>query len=265
VPALDSVFYRFAIAASLLLAGLAAAGRLPLPARRDQPFIAVQGLCLSCLNFICFYTAAPHLTSGLMSVIFSLATVFNAVNARLFFGDRITARTVLAAALGAGGLAALFAHDLLVEFNLDTLKGVGLAALGTLFFSLGNMLARRNAAAGITAPVANAWSMAYGAIMLLGLIGATGTPLVAPSGAAYLGALLYLAVFGSVIGFTIYLMLVVRLGSSRAAYTTVLFPVVALFISSLFEGYRWTALAALGLVLCLAGNAIMFLPARRAR
>ena len=265
VPALDSVFYRFAIAAALLIGGLAAAGKLPLPARRHQPFILAQGLCLFCGNFICFYTAAPHITSGLMSVIFSLATVFNAVNARLFYGDRITLRTLAAAALGVVGLVALFAHDLLIDFNADTLEGAGLVALGTLSFSLGNMASRRNSAAGITPAVANAWGMAYGAAVLLGLIVATGTPLVAPSGTAYTAALLYLAVFGSVVAFTTYLMLVARLGSSRAAVHRRAVPGGgAVHFQPVRRATAGPPPPGLGLVLCLAGNVVMFLPARPA-
>ncbi|WHO75985.1 DMT family transporter [Rhizobium sp. BT03] len=266
VPVLVSVFYRFALAAVILVAILAVMRRLKLPALRDQPFILAQALCLFSLNFICFYNAAGYIPSGLISVIFSLATIYNAVNARLFFGDRITGRTLLAAALGATGLLLLFAEEIGVDFNLGTLKGIGLAALGTLFFSLGNMASRRNSAAGISPLTANAWGMTYGAIFLLFLIAVTQTSVVAPPDIRYLAALLYLAAIGSVIGFTTYLMLVSRIGSSRAAYATVLFPIVALSLSTVFEGYHWTGLGLIGLALTLLGNVVIFArpPARRA-
>jgi drug/metabolite transporter (DMT)-like permease len=140
---------------------------------------------------------------------------------------------------------------------------LGLAALGTLFFSLGNMVSRRNSAAGISPVTANAWGMGYGALFLLVLIGITGTPIVAPPDARYIGAMLYLAVFGSVVGFTTYLMAVSRIGSAKAAYMTVLFPVVALTLSTLFEGYQWTPSAMVGLALTLLGNLVMFAPSLR--
>jgi drug/metabolite transporter (DMT)-like permease len=225
---------------------------------RDQPFILAQALCLFSLNFICFYNAAASIPSGLISVIFSLATIYNAVNARLFFGDRITGRTLLAAALGATGLLLLFGQDVVVDFDMGTLKGIGLAALGTLFFSLGNMASRRNSAVGISPLTANAWGMTYGAIVLLVLIAVTQTPIVAPPNITYLAAMLYLAAIGSVIGFTTYLMLVSRIGSSRAAYATVLFPIVALSLSTVFEGYHWTGLGLIGLALTLLGNVVIF-------
>ncbi|WJS83860.1 DMT family transporter [Paracoccus sp. TOH] len=260
VPVLVSVFYRFAAAAVLYLALLAVLGRLRLPAARDQSWILAQALCLFCLNFLCFYAAAGHVPSGLLSVVFSLASIFNAVNARVFFGDPISGRTVLAALLGAAGVALLFSPDLVQAQGADTLRGLALAALGTMFFSLGNMVSRRNSAAGIPPSTASAWGMGYGALVLAGLIALTGTPMAAPPDATYLAALLYLAGIGTVLGFTTYLLMVARIGSSRAAYATVLFPVVALTISTVFEGYRWHWTGLLGLGLALLGNAVMFAP-----
>jgi drug/metabolite transporter (DMT)-like permease len=265
VPVLVSVFYRFAVAALSLVAALVVTRRFETPALRHQPFLLAQALCLFSFNFICFYTAAAYVTSGLISVIFSLATIYNALNARLFFGDRITGRTIVAAVMGAGGLVLLFGRDVWVNLDPKALKGIVFAALGTLFFSLGNMVSRRNSAAGVSPVTTNAWGMAYGAVILIALIAITGTPIVAPPDGKYLAALLYLALFGSVIAFTTYLELVARIGSSRAAYATVLFPIVAQVLSTLFEGYRWSALSILGVALCLTGNVVIFSPPLRPR
>ena len=258
VPVLVSVFYRFALAALILLGALAATGRLTVPARRHHPFILAQALCLFCCNFLCFYAAAATVPSGLISVVFSLATLFNAVNARLLFGTPITGRVALAAALGVAGLVLLFGRDVAVGLDAATLKGIGLAVLGTLFFSLGNMASRRNSEAGVAPLIANAWGMAYGALALLALIGLTGTPFVAPPSGTYVAALVYLAAIGSVVGFTTYLSLVARVGASRAAYATVLFPIVALALSTVFEGYRWHWTGVVGLAVALLGNVVTF-------
>ncbi|WP_291238737.1 DMT family transporter [Gemmobacter sp.] len=264
VPVLVAVFHRFALAAVLMLPALMLLRRLtPVPLRQHR-FILLQGICLFSLNFICFYNATRFIPSGLVSVIFSLATIYNAVNARLIFGERVKPRALLATALGAAGLICLFAPELTGhEVNAEALKGIGLAALGTLFFSLGNMVSRRNSAAGIPPLTANAWGMGYGALILLAIITATGTPLMAPEGGRYLWALIYLSVVGSIIGFTTYLMLVQRIGTGRAAYATVCFPVIALMASARWEGFIWTPLAVAGLALTLAGNAVMFLPQRQ--
>ncbi len=264
VPVLVSVFHRFALAAVLMLPVLMLLGRLTPVSLRQHRFILLQGICLFSFNFICFYNATRFIPSGLVSVIFSLATIYNAVNARLIFGDRVKPRALLATALGAAGLICLFAPELTGhEVSAEALKGIGLAALGTLFFSLGNMVSRRNSAAGIPPLTANAWGMGYGALILLAIIAATGTPMMAPEGGRYLWALIYLSVIGSIIGFTTYLMLVQRIGTGRAAYATVCFPVIALMASAIWEGFIWTPLAVAGLALTLAGNAVMFLPQRQ--
>lgn len=263
VPVMVSVFYRFVLAALLMLAGLAAIGHLKRPAQ--WRFVVVQALCLFCFNFVGLYNAAALIPSGLVSVIFSLASIFNALNARLIFGEPVTGRTVLAGAIGLCGLVLLFWQDIVVTPDSETLRGIGWAVFGTLVFSWGNMASRQNARLGVTPVTANGWGMGIGALALLGLIAGTGQPMVAPSGTGYWVALIYLAAIGSVIGFTTYLMLVARIGSAQAGYATVLFPVVALAISTLFEGYTWSATAIAGVALAALGNVVMFWRGRRRR
>lgn len=256
VPVMVSVFYRFALAGIIMIAGLAALGRLRRPA--VWRFVVVQALCLFCFNFIGIYHAAAAIPSGLVSVIFSLASIFNAVNARIFFGDRLSRQTILAGGIGVAGLVLLFWHDIRVGLDPGTMAGIGWAMLGTLIFSWGNMASRRNSALGVTPVVANAWGMPIGAGALLILLAVTGQPLVAPPGTTYWVALVYLAAIGSVVGFTTYLMLVARIGSAKAGYATVLFPIVALAASTLFEDFHWTATSAAGVVLAGIGNIVMF-------
>ena len=110
VPVLTSVFYRFALAAALLWPVLVLSGRLSRTRPRDHLFMGLQGLCLFSLNFLCFYNATAFIPSGLVSVIFSLATVLNALNARLFFAERITARALMATTVGVAGLVRLLAR-----------------------------------------------------------------------------------------------------------------------------------------------------------
>lgn len=256
VPVSVSVFYRIALAAIILLLALAVTKRLKFPAQ--WRFVVLQAICLFSLNFVALYNAAALLPSGLLSVVFSLASIFNALNARVLFGEKITLRVVLAGVLGVCGLVLLFWESLAISFNPDTLRGVGWALVGTMIFSWGNMASRRNSASGTTPIIANAWGMGIGAGILLLLALATRQQLVAPTDPTYLTALLYLAVFASVIGFTTYLMLVSQIGSAQAGYATVIFPVVALVISTFFEGYEWTITAFLGVALTLLGNAVMF-------
>lgn len=259
VPIPLSIVYRFALAAVVLFAILALTRRLVRPKGRAMLLIAAQGVCLFCLNFICFLHASRYIPSGLVAVLFSTATVWNALNGRLFLKRPISRQVVAGSVLGMSGLGLLFWPEL--QFagpGSDAAVGLALGLAGTLCFSAGNMLSTQLQADGHTPLVTNAWGMLFGALVLLAVHAASGGAWVFDTSPRYVGALLYLAIPGSVIGFTAYLTLVGRLGPERAAYCTVLFPVVALNVSVAVEGYEWTAEAAIGLLLVLAGNVLVF-------
>jgi len=258
-----SIAYRFGLAALVLFAVLLLSRRLQPLNRRAQWLCLAQGLCLFCVNFMCFYTASQWIPSGLIAVVFSTATLWNAINARVFFGQRIALNVMTGGALGLAGLALLFWPEMAGhEASRETLIGLALALFGTLCFSAGNMLSSLQQKAGFKPLTTNAWGMLYGALILSGYCLVTGTPLSFDASAQYVWSLLYLAIPGSVIGFTAYLTLVGRMGPDRAAYCTVLFPVVALNISAFVEGYQWSAPALMGLVLVMVGNVLVFRKAK---
>ena len=261
VPVNVSVFYRFALAASLLLPWMWFTGKLQKTDRSDHLFMVLQGACLFSFNFLLFYNATHYITSGLVAVVFSLATLFNAVNNRFLWKETIPRAVLIAGFIGTIGLVLLFVPELNGKVQgsraLDTLKGLVLAGLGTYLFSLGNMISKRHSLKGIKPITTNAYGMAYGTLILAGVLLVTAQPLVIDTSAQYLGALFYLSVFGSIIGFTTYLTLVARLGANKAAYTTVMFPVVALMLSSWFEGYEWQMISFIGLALTILGNLII--------
>ncbi len=70
---------------------------------------------------------------------------------------------------------------------------------------------------------------------------------------SYLLSFLYLAL-GSVIAFGCYLTLIGRIGAGRAAYATLLFPIVALLLSTFWENYHWTLFGVVGMGLILSDN-----------
>ena len=70
----------------------------------------------------------------------------------------------------------------------------------------------------------------------------------------YILSLLYLAIFGSAVAFGCYLALLRKIGSARAAFTAVLFPLVALLVSTLVEDYEWTVPAVIGIAFIVVGN-----------
>ena len=254
-----SIAYRFSLAALVLFAVLLLSRKLQPLGRRGQAICFAQGVCLFCVNFLCFYTASQWIPSGLVAVVFSTATLWNALNARLFFGQRIAPNVLGGGAFGLAGLALLFWPELSGhEASRETFYGLGLALLGTLCFSAGNLLSSLQQKAGLRPLSTNAWGMFYGSLILLAICLVQGVPLTFDSSAQYVGSLLYLAIPGSVIGFTAYLTLVGRMGPERADYCTVLFPVVALNVSAFAEGYQWSLPALAGLGLVMAGNVLVF-------
>ncbi|WP_448682719.1 DMT family transporter [Pseudomonas nicosulfuronedens] len=254
-----SIAYRFSLAALVLFALLLVSRRLQPLGRRGQAICFAQGLCLFCVNFLCFYTASQWIPSGLVAVVFSTATLWNALNARVFFGQRIAPNVLGGGAFGLAGLALLFWPELSGhQATPQTFYGLGLALLGTLCFSAGNLLSSLQQKAGLRPLSTNAWGMLYGSLILLAICLVQGVPLTFDSSPQYVWSLLYLAIPGSVIGFTAYLTLVGRMGPERAAYCTVLFPVVALNVSAFAEGYQWSLPALAGLALVMVGNVLVF-------
>ncbi|WP_213875230.1 DMT family transporter [Pseudomonas sp. dw_358] len=254
-----SIVYRFGLAALILFAWLLISRRLQPMNRRGHLICLAQGLCLFCVNFICFLNASQWVPSGLVAVVFSTATLWNALNSRLFFGQKIARNVLSGGALGLLGLGLLFWPELAArKASHQTLIGLSLALLGTLCFSAGNMLSSLQQKNGLRPLTTNAWGMLYGALMLGAWCLFKGVPFSIEWNQRYIGSLLYLVIPGSVVGFTAYLTLVGRMGPERAAYCTVLFPLVALNVSAVMEGYQWTAPALVGLLAVMAGNVLVF-------
>ncbi|MEX9254397.1 DMT family transporter [Pseudenterobacter timonensis] len=259
VAAPVSIFWRFAVASLTMIVVLVALKRLRRITLWDHLFCLLQGCCVFCFNFWCFYTAAAWINTGLESVIFSMAVLYNAINSFLFFGQRPPARFWTAALLGLLGIVTLFWDDLLHSgWSRELLLGIGLSALGTYGFSLGNMISLRHQRRGLETMTTNAWAMLYGTLVMGAIALGRGDSFIPEWTVSYLGALLYLALFGSVIAFGAYFTLVGRIGPGRAAYSTLLFPLVALSISTVYEGYVWQMNGVLGLLLILSGNLVMF-------
>lgn len=253
-----SIVWRFLLAAPLLFIICRIAGaRIRFPLAMHLRFAAL-GLFLYSTNFILFYNAGAFVVSGLLSVIFSLASITNIVLAVLFLGEPLRPRVATGALLGLCGVALMFWPEIgSSEFGSGALIGLSLGVLGCLSFSTGNILTARVQRDGVPVLSATAWGVAYGVVVNAVVALATGSDFIIEPSAGYLLSLLWLAIPGSVIAFWMYLALLGRIGADRAAYTTVLSPVLALLISTAVEDYRWSVLAIGGLFLVAAGNVLV--------
>jgi drug/metabolite transporter (DMT)-like permease len=198
------------------------------------------------------------------AIAFSMMVWMNIVNARIFFGTRAGWRVIAGAALGVIGIAVLFLPQVeKFTFSDMTLYGAGIAVIGAFLASLGSMVSQASQKGGLPIIQSNAWGMFYGSILTAVIAVWQGREFAFDTSPDYVISLLYLTVFGSIIAFGSYLTLLGRIGAHKAGYAMVMYPVVALCLSVVFEGLELNELIVAGITLVLAGN-VFILRGRKA-
>jgi drug/metabolite transporter (DMT)-like permease len=254
VPAAWSVTWRFLLAGVVMMALCAARGeKLALPADAMR-LAALLALCQFVLNFQLVYASEFYLTSGLVAVLFALMLVPNALLARAFLKIPIGTRFMAGSAVALTGVALLLAHEYRsAPAGMNVVAGTMLAGAAVLSASIGNVLQANQVARRTALLPLVAWAMLLGALGDAAYAWAAyGPPQFDPRPQYWLG-LGYLALIGTVLTFPLYSQLIRDWGPGKAGYNGVVVPVVAMGLSTLFEGYVWTALAAGGALLALAG------------
>jgi len=260
VPPILSVAYRFCLAALILLAYCRLTRKRLNFSLRNHSFMMLQGFTLFGLSYCGSYLATEYMTSGLVAVIFSTILMWNIINLRIFMKQAVAWRAFYGGILGLTGICIVFWQDLASLAATRGLIGFLIAIAGAYLASVGNVVGSRNAKKGVPVTQANAFGMAYGGLLTLFIHFALGGMLTMDWSIGYLGPMLYLTIFGSIAAFGCYMLLIGRIGAEYAAYVTLLMPIIALILSTMFEGYRWTANALVGVALVLAGNLIILTP-----
>lgn len=258
VDPMVSVVYRFALAAIILFVWCSITRLKMRFGLKDHLFMAMQGFFLFGINYWLFYVSELYLTSGLAAVIFSTIMIMNMVNSAVFLRTPFDRKVITGGALGLTGILLVFKPELAAfSFEKSSLLGMVLAFGATFFASLGNIVSAYNQKKRLPVIQTNAYGMGYGAVLMLGVAILSGKSFEFVFSVTYISSLLYLAIFGSVVAFGCYLSLVGRIGVDRAAYATLLFPIVALVISTIWESYQWSAESITGVMLILGGNLLM--------
>ena len=255
VAAEVSIVYRYLIASALIFLWCRVQGlSLRFSGRTHLIFLAM-GLLMFCFNYICVYIGQGYIASALMAIIFSTVSWMNILNARIFFGTKSGWRVVAGAVLGMAGLCLMFWPSIRDLSLTDATVIGGLIGLaGAYFASLGNMISQAVQSRKLPVMETNGWAMFYGALCTAAIALGRGQSFTMDWSVEYVGALLYLAVFGSVIAFWAYLTLLGRIGANKAGYAAIAFPVIAILISVMFEGLEVTWPLLLGVVMVLVGN-----------
>jgi len=255
VPPQWSVTYRFIIGAAAMFAiALIKRDNLNL-GRRGMLAAAFLGFTQFCINFNAVYLAERHITSGVVATVFALLLIPSSLLGWLFLGHKPTQRFFWSSTVAVTGIALLFAHELNghpADASQITV-GIGLTLVGMLGASIANVVQARPEIRHYPLFSLLAWSMAAGAL-IDGIIALamTGPPTFDPR-PAYWAGLLFLALAASVLTFSLYYPVVRRIGPAKAAYSSVIVPIIAMGFSTWLEGYRWTPTTIAGALLALGG------------
>ena len=254
VPPAWGVFYRFMLATPALFVLAVVMGQRLRLNRAEHLLALGVGIAQFSGNFLFVYNAENHITSGIVAVMFALLMVPNAVFAKVFIGEKVQPGFIGGSMVAIAGVAMLLVH----EWNAAPLGGnVGLGIVlaigGMLAASIANVVQANPTGRGVPMVSFLAWAMVYGTLFDLAYALVTVGPPVVPQGWQFWAGTAYLAIIGSVVTFPLHYNLVRQIGAGRTAYNGIVTVCVAMLLSTLFEGYRWTWLTAIGAALALLG------------
>ena len=255
VPPQWSVAYRFIIAATAMALVARWKGESLRPGRGAILAAGFLGFAQFCVNFNAVYLAERHITSGVVAIIFALLLIPSTLMAWAFLGHRPNPRFVWSSLVAIVGIGLLFVH----EFQQHSARvgeitaGIALTLVGMVGASAANVFQARDEVRRFPLFSMLAWSMAAGAVMNVAIAFAMTGPPVFDSRPGYWLGVFYLALPASVLTFSLYYPVVRKIGPAKAAYSSVLVPIIAMGFSTALEGYRWTPIAVTGAVLALGG------------
>ncbi|WP_158772027.1 DMT family transporter [Paraglaciecola sp. L1A13] len=252
-----SVAIRFSLAAAILGVFCVVKGlslRLP---KHLHIKMAAAGLCFYGLEYSLLYLSQQYIISALVALMSSGMIYINVLLRRVILKKPIRMEVVIGAAFGMFGIGLIFYPEF-SQLKADTLLvfGITLALASFLFAGLGNVLSERILDYGTPVVQMNFWAMSYGSIGILAFALVSDIDWVLPTRWEYYLAISYLSIFGSVIAFGAYMKLVRQMGSDKTAYVVLVYPIVALLVSTIFEGYQWYLASLIGVFFVILGNAI---------
>lgn len=253
-----SLLYRCIIAAVCLTVWCKAKGFSLKFSLKNHVFLFLLGVSMFSVNYLIIYCSMQYIVSGVAAVVISCTSIFNIMNNFIFFRKKPTLSIIFGAFLGIIGLCLFFwpqVVDSAAQENM--LYGLMIAGVGTFIFSLGGSIGQRNKNKQVPFIPAITMGMIYGAIIMVIYMIVSSQELVFPAHIRYWIAAIYLAIASSIIGTLAYLQLVRNMGQEFAGYATIVIPVVALIISSFFEGYVWSLLDFIGIMLIMLGNVLV--------
>ena len=258
VDPMTSVFYRFFLSSIIILV-FCVLKKINLRfSLKEHFFIAALGVSLFNINYVLFYLSTVHLISGFVALCFSSILFLNVINNIIFKSKFPKIMTLVGGFIGTLGLLFIFYDEIInFDFSKGTSIGILLGVLATYFASIGNLISEYTSKIKLNVIAVTGYGMLYGSITLLIYLLVTGIELNFDFSYRYVSSLLYLAIFGSVFGFILYLSVIKNIGANDAAYIAIIMPLIALIISTIFEGLEWDLNLYIGAILVLFGNILI--------
>jgi len=256
VPASWSVCYRFLLAGAAMAMFARARGVSLNIGGKGLVFAGLLGVAQFVMNFNFVYRAEHFLTSGVVAVVYAMLLIPNSILAFLFFRQPMSRAFVVGSLVAVTGIALMLAHEAASVRPDRVLLGTAFSVAGLLSASAANVMQGMEIARRLPMVAVLAWAMLIGAAVDALFAWVTAGPPVFDPRLSYVLGIGWLGLAGSVVTFPLYFRLIQRMGAGRAAYASVLIPVIAMLISTLVEGYRWTALAGAGALLAIAGMVV---------
>ena len=258
VDPMVSVFYRFFLASIIILFFCKFKNFKIQFSFKEHFFIAVLGILLFNINYVIFYLSTQYLISGFVALCFSSILFMNIINNIIFHRNLPSIMTILGGAIGTLGLIFIF-YEEISNFTLSstTSFGIFLGIIATYFASLGNLVSAYTSKIKLPVVPVTGYGMLYGSLSLLIYLLVIDTPFQFDFSLSYNLSLIYLSVFGSVFGFSLYLTLIEKIGSNDAAYVAIIMPLIALLVSTIFENLLWNLNLIIGAVMIILGNILI--------
>ena len=258
VDPMTSVFYRFFLSSIIILV-FCVLKKINLKfSLKEHLLISALGISLFNINYVFFYLSTVHLISGFVALCFSSILFMNVVNNIVFKRKYPKIMTLVGGFIGTLGLLFIFYDEIIsFEFSKGTSIGILLGVLATYFASIGNLISEYTSKIKLNVVAVTGYGMLYGSVTLLIYLLVVGIDLNFDYSYRYITSLLYLSIFGSVFGFILYLSIIKNIGANDAAYVAIIMPLIALIISTIFEGLIWDMNLYIGAFLVLFGNILI--------
>ncbi len=261
VPPFLGAGLRFLLS-TLIIGAVLVGRRTPIRLTRDDRICILSlGLLVFWLDYAAVYWAETRISSGLTAILFStMPLVTSLLSAYWTRTEMLSGRKVVGILIGVVGTALLFGP----AEQIGGAAALGmLAALAASAFAAINLVTMKKYGRHSDTFVLNFFGMGIGAICLLVMSAAIENWSDVAWSRDNVLAIVYLAVFGSVIAFWAYYILIRQMDATIVSLSTLIIPIVALALGRLFLDETVTPMAVAGIATVLAGVGVALRPARR--